>query len=95
MEEKQKIISDMKVIKHLSWISSAALISTPMFAKVAKSEASVATKEAPVVVEEKAAPQQQPVVEEKKGENVAAKENAGIFCKKFLKTYFFIIFCLL
>jgi FKBP-type peptidyl-prolyl cis-trans isomerases 1 len=77
MEEKQKIISDMKVIKHLSWISSAALISTPMFAKVAKSEASVATKEAPVVVEEKAAPQQQPVVEEKKGENVAAKENAA------------------
>ena len=66
----------MKAIKHLSWISSVALISTPIFAKVAKNEASVATKEAPVVVEEKAVPQPA-VVEEKKTENIAAKENTA------------------
>ena len=62
----------MKVIKHLSWISSAALLSTPMFAKVAKSETAVAAKEAPVVVEEKVAPQ--PAVGETKIENANVQE---------------------
>lgn len=78
MFEKQKIIGDMKVIKHLSWISSAALISAPMFARVAKSEASVATKEAPVVAEEKAAPQQKPVVDDNKNKEAVTPEKGTI-----------------
>ena len=64
----------MKVIKHLAWISSAALVSTPMFAKVAKSKDSVAAvaQEAPVIVEEKGAPQPL-VIEENKDENAATQ----------------------
>lgn len=53
-----------------------------MFAKVTKNEASVATKEAPVVAEEKVAPQHQPVVEETKKENVATQEKKDAVAKE-------------
>ena len=66
----------MKVIRHLSLISSAALISTQMFAKIAKEAPTTeANKEAPVSVEEKAGVQQQPVIEGNKGESTEVKEN--------------------
>ena len=68
----------MKVIKHLSLIGSAALLTTPMFAKVAKAKDSTAVKEepvavvkeeAPVAVAEKVEPQQQPVLEQDKSKD--------------------------
>ncbi|MGX8716598.1 MAG: FKBP-type peptidyl-prolyl cis-trans isomerase [bacterium] len=73
----------MKVIKHLSLIGSAALLTTPMFAKVAKAKDSTVAKEepvaivkeeAPIVATEKAEPQQQPVLEEQKVEKADPKD---------------------
>lgn len=62
----------MKVIKHLSWIGSAALLTTPMFAK-AKIKESAVLKEEPaavikedVAVAEKTENQQKPAVEDNK-----------------------------
>ena len=53
-----------------------------MFAKVTKNEASVATKEAPVVAEEKVAPQHQSGVEETKNENIVTQEKKDTMAKE-------------
>lgn len=53
----------MKVIRHLSWISSVALISTPMFAK---DKDSVGTPAASATSDSKVEVQKHPVVDERK-----------------------------
>lgn len=73
----------MKVIKHLSLIGSAALLTTPMFAKarvdkktevLEKEPVAVVKNEAPGAMAEKAAPSQQPVKVEKTDTKEAQKE---------------------
>lgn len=74
-------MQDMKAIKHLSLISSVALISTPMFAKKTESKANLEIREVttlegkpevqkPVVLDEKTS-------EEKKNETAPVSENAN------------------
>lgn len=78
---KRAIMQDMKAIKHLSLISSVALISTPMFAKKTESKANLEIREVttlegkpevqkPVVLDEKTS-------EEKKNETAPVSENAN------------------
>lgn len=78
---KRAIMRDMKAIKHLSLISSVALISTPMFARKTESKANLEIREVttlegkpevqkPVVLDEKTS-------EEKKNETAPVSENAN------------------
>lgn len=78
---KRAIMQDMKAIKHLSLISSVALMSTPMFAKKTESKANLEIREVttlegkpevqkPVVLDEK-------ISEEKKNETAPVSENAN------------------